>query len=331
MTDTKFSPTRRRGLKLAGAAVLAGALAAPAAFAQGDFPSKPIAFICAFPAGSGADVLVRYFANKISEVTGDTIIVENKAGAAGNIAAEYVARADPDGYTVYVHAGSSTAMNYHLWNKPPIDPRKDLQGVAAINIQPFYIVVGKDSPYQTIEELNAHLKEVGEDASYSTTATSGRVLGAAYVNALGVDPVEVTYGNGPDALPDIMSGAVDFAVADPVFTMINAREGRTRTLATGAGKRMGVAPDVPALAESGLDIDQVGWWGAWVPTGTPEDVVAKLNDMFKQALEQKDTQEFLQSMGGDPWIASPKEVDDMMMKSVDQAETLVELAKLPKN
>lgn len=334
MTDrksTRFRLTRRTGLKLVGATLLAASLTTTGAMAQDNYPDRPITFVCAFPAGSGADVLVRYFADKISKISGDTIIVENKAGAAGNIAAEYVARAKPDGYTVYVHAGSSTAMNFHLWNDPPIDPRTDLKGVAAINRQPFYIVVGKDSPYQTIEELNAHLKEVGDEASYSTTATSGRVLGAQYINQLGVSPVEVPYRTGPDALPDIMNNTVDFGVADPVFAMVNAREGRTRTLATGAGQRMKVAPDVPSLAESGLEIDQVGWWGAWVPVGTPDAIVAKLNAMFQAALEDTDTIEFLQSMGGDPWIASPEEVDEAMVKFIDQAAHLVDLAKLPKH
>ncbi|WP_370207004.1 Bug family tripartite tricarboxylate transporter substrate binding protein [Pararhodobacter marinus] len=329
MTNPKFNLTRRRGLQLAGATLLGSTVGLPA-FAQ-EFPSDTISFICAFPAGSGADVLVRYFAQGVSEVAGVTVIVENKAGAAGNIAAEYTARADPDGYTVYVHAGSSTAMNYHLWTNPPIDPRTDLRGVAAINQQPFYIVVGADSPHQTIDDLIAYLREAGEDASYATSATSGRVLGAAFTNALGVSPVEVQYRTGPDALPDIMSLAVDFAVSDPVSTMINAREGRTRTLATGAGSRMQVAPDIPSLTESGLDIAQVGWWGAWVPAETPDDIVNRLNALFAEVLERQETQEFLASMGGDTWIATPAEVDAMMVQTVDEAEALVELADLPRN
>ena len=188
---------------------------------------------------------MRYLAEAVSETSGATVIVENKAGAAGNIAAEYTARADPDGYTVYVHAGSSTAMNYHLWNNPPIDPRTDLRGVAAINRQPFYILVRADSPIQTIQELNDFLIEQGENATYSTTATSGRVLGAAYTNALGVEPVEVQYSTGPDALVDLLSGAVDFGVADPVFAMVHAEEGSMRLLATGAGERMEIAPGHP--------------------------------------------------------------------------------------
>ncbi|GGL79517.1 Bug family tripartite tricarboxylate transporter substrate binding protein [Wenxinia marina] len=330
MTKWKMNLSRRMAMGLMGATMLTGSLAAPA-FAQDDFPSETITFVCAFPAGSGADVLVRYLAEAVSETSGATVIVENKAGAAGNIAAEFTARADPDGYTVYVHAGSSTAMNYHLWNNPPIDPRTDLRGVAAINRQPFYILVPADSPHQTIEDLNAFLLEAGEDATYSTTATSGRVLGAAYVQALGVNPVEVQYATGPDALVDLMSGAVDFGVADPVFAMVHAEDGTMRVLATGAGERMGIAPDIPTLVESGLDVAQIGWWAAWVPAETPDDVVMKLNEMFQAALEDEETTAFLNSMGGDVWVASPEEVDAMMVESVDEAEELVEIADLPKN
>lgn len=321
--------TRRHGLKLACAAALASIVAMPAA-AQ-EFPSRTITFISAFPAGSGADVLVRHFANAIQGQSGHTIIVENKPGAAGNIASEYVARADPDGHTVYVHSGTSTAMNYNLWNNPAIDPREALKGVAGINNQPFYIVVGADSPHQTIEDLIAFLREAGDEASFSTTATSGRVLGAQFVEELGVDAVEIPYGSGAEALPDIVSLAVDFAVADPVAAMVNEREGRFRVLASGAGERMSVAPNVPALSEFDLDIDQTGWWGVWVPAGTPDEIVEQLNDMFQQVLESETTVSFLQTMGGDVWVAEAGEVDQRMIDSVEEAAYLVELANLPKN
>ena len=321
--------SRRHGLKLACAAALVSVLAVPAS--ADEYPSRTITFISAFPAGSGADVLVRHFANAIQESTGHTIIVDNKPGAAGNIAAEYVARADPDGYTIYVHSGTSTAMNYNLWNNPIIHPRSVLKGVAGINNQPFYIVVGADSPHETIEDLFDFLREAGEDASFSTTATSGRLLGLQMIEELGVDPVEIPYGTGAEALPDIVSLAVDFGVADPVTASVNAREGRFRILASGGGERLPVAPDIPALSEFGLDIDQMGWWGVWVPAGTPDDIVSTINGWFTDVLATETTTSFLERMGGAVWTASPAEVDERMVQSVDQAEFLVEMANIPKN
>ena len=115
-----------------------------------DYPTHEIHVICAFPAGSGADVLVRYFAEKLRVLAGKPVIVENKTGANGNIAAEYTARAKPDGYTIHIHAGSSTAANFSLFRRPPINPAKDLQVVATLNQQPFMVVVAAASPYKTL-------------------------------------------------------------------------------------------------------------------------------------------------------------------------------------
>lgn len=326
-----LSTTRRHLLALAGAAAMTAAVAAPAHADDGDFPNRPITFVCAFPAGSGADTLVRYFANAIQESTGHTIIVDNKPGAAGTISAEYVARSDPDGYTVYVHSGFSTALNYSLWNNPAIDPRTDLRGVAGINEQPFYIVVGVDSPIQTIQELNAYLLERGEDATYGTSATSGRLLASQYLSELGAHPTEVPYRTGIEMVPDVVNLAVDFAVTDPVTAMIQSREGRLRVLATGAGHRMDIAPDVPSLTEVGMDVDQVGVWAAYVPAATPDAVVNALAAMFDAAMQTPATQDFLRSMGGVPWMATPADVDARMRENVEQGAYLVDLAQLPRN
>ncbi|MCW1930743.1 Bug family tripartite tricarboxylate transporter substrate binding protein [Pararhodobacter zhoushanensis] len=325
-----ITTTRRKLLVLAGGAAMATAVTLPA-FAQDAYPSRPVTFVCAFPAGSGADVLVRYFANAIQESTGHTIIVENKPGASGSISAEYVARSDPDGYTVYVHSGFSTAVNYSLWNTPAIDPRSDLMGVAGINEQPFYIVVGVDSEIQSIEQLNAYLLEAGDEATYGVSATSGRLLAAQYLSELGGTPVEVPYRTGMEMVPDVVNLGVDFAVTDPVTAMVQEREGRLRVLATGAGRRLDVAPEVPSLTEFGMDVDQMGVWAAYVPAGTPQDVVDTLAGMFHSVLETEDTQAYLRTMGGVPWIATPAEVDERMAQNVELGAYLVDLAELPKN
>ena len=143
------------------------------AYAQA-YPSQDIRFICGFPAGSGADVLVRYFAEKVRPLANRTIIVENKVGAAGNIAAVYTARAKPDGYTVYVHAASAIAANMHLFKKPPIDATKDLQIAAGVNKQPFMVVVTANSPYKTLAELTAAMKAKGDKASYAQSTPAAR-------------------------------------------------------------------------------------------------------------------------------------------------------------
>src|SRR4029078_10200455 len=164
---------RSLGLALA---LSAGLMTAGTARAQ-DYPSQDIRLVCAFPPGSGADVLVRYFADKLRPIVNRTVIVENKAGAGGNIAAEYVPRANPDGYTIYVHAGSAVAANQSLFKKPPVDVLRDIRVAATINRQPFMLVVAAKSPYKTVADLTAAMKQKGDKASYATSAPTGRIMG----------------------------------------------------------------------------------------------------------------------------------------------------------
>ena len=141
------------------------------------YPSQDIHFICAFPAGSGADVLVRYFAEKVRQLAGRPILVENKVGNAGMIAAEYTARSKPDGYTIYVHAASTVAGNMWLLKKPPIDAARDLFVAATINRQPFMVAVPAQSPYRALAELTEGMKRKGDKASYMQSNVTGKVMG----------------------------------------------------------------------------------------------------------------------------------------------------------
>lgn len=327
MKSTFGKLTRRAAIALAGAAML---MPSPS-FADTTYPDRTVTFICAFPAGSGADVLVRYFSDRVAKAAGQTVIVENKPGANGNIAAEFTARAKPDGYTVYLHAGSSTAANMALFKNPSIDVNKDLRGVQFINKQPFMIAVRADSPVKDINDLTAHLKQRAGNASYATTATSAKVFGETYKQLAGVEATEVAYKTGPDSLNDLISGALDFAVLDPVFALSQKREGRVRILAVSSPERMKSTPDIPAMTEYGMNVDQLGWWGVFVPAGTPDDVINKLNATFKEILDTPETEKFLNSFGGDVFTGTPQEVQDLLAKTVEDWRGYVELAKIPQN
>jgi tripartite-type tricarboxylate transporter receptor subunit TctC len=320
--------TRRVAIALAGGALFATS----GAFAAGNYPmDKEITFICAFPAGSGADVLVRYFADKVGKIANKTIVVENKPGAAGNIAAQYTARAKPDGYTIYVHAGSSTAANMWLFKAPPVDVVKELQVAALINKQPFMFVVRPDSPIKDLQELTAYLKEKGTSATYATASTSGKVLGEVYKSLAGVEAVEVSYKDAKDSLNDMTSGAVDYGVQDPVFALSQAREGRVRILASGSPVRLEASPDIPTAKEQGYDIDQLGWWGVFTPMATPRPIVDTINGWFGEALRQPDTKAFLAQFGGDVYIGTPDEGQALLAKTVDDWEGYMKIAKIPQN
>lgn len=317
----------RRIVLLAAAAI--GLAAAVPASAQDAWPSRTISFVCAFPAGSGADVMVRYFAEHIARRSGATIIVENKPGAAGNIAAEYVARAQPDGHTLFFHTGSAIAGNMHMFLNPPIDVVRDLQVVATINRQPHMINVAADSPITTMAELTDHLREQGDAANYAINNTSGKVMAAIYMNQAGLDTVEVRYGSSAESLADVLSGAVAFGANDPVFSLAQARDGRFRILAVSSNERIPGAPDVPTMTESGFPMDQVGWFAVMAPAGTPDDVVQTLNGWINDTLREEEVEQFIVDQGGAVFISTPEEGQAYLAQAVEEWAELVRIAEIP--
>jgi len=314
------------------AAILASAVvAAPQAALAQDYPSQDIRFVCAFPAGSGADVIVRYFAEKVRHVAGRTIIVENKVGAAGNIAATYTARAKPDGYTVHVHAGSSVAANMHLFKHPPIDAGKDLQIVATINKQPFMVMVPANSPYKTLGELTEAMKKKGDKASYAQSNTTGKVMGELYRRATGITAVEVPYRTANDSINDFASGRLDYGMMDPVFALSQSRAGRLRMLAVSTPQRMQAVPELPTMTEAGVSgVEMMGWFAAMVPAATPRPIVDTLNGWFNTVLKTEDAKKFLNTYGGDPFISTPDEGQALLLKQIKEWEGYVEAAHIEK-
>ena len=318
---------RMKSFARMAAVSLVAALAAGAAQAQ-TYPSQDIRLVCAFPAGSGADVLVRYFAEKLRPITGRTVIVENKAGAAGNIASEYTARAKPDGYTIFVHAATAVAANMHLFKNPPVDVGKTIQVAATINRQPFMLVVDAKSPYKTVAELTAAMKAKGDKATYATAAPTGIIMGEIYKNSAGLQAVEVNYKSAPDSLNEILSGKVDYGMHDPVFSLAQQREGRLRILAVSTGKRLQASADLPTMTEVGVPMDLTGWWAAMVPTGTPKPVIDQIHKWFVEIVSTEETKKFLNSFGGDPNVMSPDEAQVQFLKEITNWGDYVKMAKI---
>ncbi len=314
------------GIAVASAVLLSGA---GNALAQA-YPSQDIRLICAFPAGSGADVLVRYFAEKLRPIVGRPVIVENKVGAGGHIATEYVAKAPGDGHTIYVFAGTGVAVMASIFNKPPVDVAKTYQMAATINRQPFMIVVDAKSPHKNLAELTAAMKAKGDKATYATAAPPGTIVGEIYKQKTGVSAVEVNYKTAPDSLNELTSGKLDYGVHDPVFSLAQQREGRLRALAVSTGQRLQASHDIPTFKEQGVDLDVTIWWAAMVPSSTPKPVVDQINKWFTQIVSSEETKKFLNSFGGDPNVNSPEEAQKMFLKAIDDWKGYVEIAKLPK-
>lgn len=308
---------RRFTVSVAAAAIVLSAGLVPAS-AQTDYPSQTVYFITGFPAGSGADVLVRYLGKEFAEQSGQTVVVENKAGAAGNIGAEYLARSKPDGYTIYIHAASSIAANMHLFKNPPVDVGKQIQIAATINQQAFMLIVPAASPYKTVEELVKAMKEKGDKGTYAQSNTTGRVMGRMFTDQAGLQTVEVAYKTDIDIVNDFGSGVLDFAMMNPVFALAQQRAGNARVLAVGTPERVKSAPEYPTFGEAGLpDLIMLSWFAAMVPAETPRPVVDKINGYFRTILSKPETVKFLNENGGDPFISTPDDGQKLLLQQIE--------------
>ena len=269
--------------------MIAATSAVPQAASAQTYPTQDVHFVCAFAAGSGADIIVRYFSDKMRPLMGRSIIVENKVGAIGNLATEYVARSKPDGHVIYVTGASGVAANMHIFKNPSVDVGKALQIAATINKATMMLGVRADAPWKTAPELTAAMKLKGDKASYAIANPTSKVLGALYRERAGLQSVEVGYRTGADFLNDLYGGNIDYAIPDNIQAMAQARAGRMRILAVGAATRMQSAPDLPTMTELGYPMDVRTWWAALVPAATPRPIVDQLNAWFGQVVATEET------------------------------------------
>ncbi len=319
---------RRALIAVIAVAASAMALPTPPAHAQEDWPAKPVRIVVPFATGGTTDIAARIVAEQLTASLKQTFIVENKAGAGGNIAAEYVSRAKPDGHVIFVHAATAVAANMSLFAKPPVDVAKTIQIAATINRQPFMVVVDAKSPHKTLADLTKAMLAKGEKASYASAASNGTVMGELYKARTGIKAVEVVYKTAVDSLNDQLSGAVDYAMHDPVYALAQQREGRLRILGVSSGTRLDAIPDLPTMREQGVDMDLVGWWAAMVPVGTPKPIIDQINKWFVEVVSSAETKAFLNKFGGDPFIITPEKGQELLLKDIENWRGYVEIAKI---
>jgi tripartite-type tricarboxylate transporter receptor subunit TctC len=308
---------------------LAALLLAAPVQAQQDYPNRPIKLVCGFVAGSGADVVHRYLAEKLRVLTGNPVIVENKPGASGNLAHAYVANSRPDGYTVYPVGGSTLAASMHIFKQPPIDPLKDLEPVGLLLKQGWLLTVAGNSPYNTLAELTPALKAKGEKATYSTATVPGTLMGEMYNNIAGLKLVKVNYKTIGDSLNDLNTGVIDVAFADAAYTLREMKNGRMKALGISTQSRMRSMPDIPTMTEAGIPgIDIVVWWVNMVPAGTPQPIKDKLRGWFDEILRMEDTEKFFASIGTDPFVGSPEAASAYLKDQIKVWGDMIRVAKI---
>jgi tripartite-type tricarboxylate transporter receptor subunit TctC len=320
----------RKGFAFATSTLALWALSALPVDAQ-DYPNREIHMIVGFPPGTGADVLVRYFAEKLRTLAQQPVIVENRPGANSNIATEYVARSKPDGYTLYPFSASTVAATMHLFKNPPVDVGKSLEVAATISKLPFMLVVAANSPYKSVDELTKAMKAKGANASFATGAVPGTIMGALYNQEAGLQAVEVVYRNVADALGEMASGKIDYGFFDPIFGLAQARQGTISVLAVSMPERSQVVPEVPTMKESGVPMDLTSWWAVMTPAGVRKPISAKISAWFSEITKTEETRKFLALSGAEPFHRPADEANAMFQTAIKQWGEYIRAAKIPLN
>ena len=284
-----------------------GLWAVPAA--SQTYPSQPIRIVVPTPAGGIADLLSRTLAQKLGEA-GKTVVVENRTGASGVIAAEAVAKATPDGYTLYMGLHQTQAILPHLMSKLPYDPVNDFAPVILIGTSPNILVVHPAVPVKSAQELVAYAKANPGRVTYGSpgNGSSGHIVGEQFRQLNDIDIVHVPYRGAAPALQDLVAGHITMMFDIVPLTREQLKEGRVRALAVTAPQRIAAVPDVPTMSEAGMkDLEGGPWFGLLAPAGTPRAIVDWLNAETKKAFEAPDVRERLGQQGLSFPLGSPED------------------------
>ena len=290
-------------------AFTAALLALPlAVFAQA-YPAKPVTFLVPFAAGSATDQLARALGQSITEQTKQAVVVDNKAGASGMMAAQAAARAPADGYTVLITTNTTHAANEHLYKKLPYDAVKDFAPVSGLGKGGQVLVVNSASPYKSVGDLLAAAKKNPGKLSFGSGSSSSRVAGEMLKQLAHVDILHVPYKSNPLAITDLLGGQIDLMITDTATGVPQVKSGKLRALGYSTQKRSVQLPDVPTIDEAGVKGYDMGYWfAAYVPAGTPPAVVARLNELLVAAVKSAPAKTFFDGSGSEPWSTTPAEL-----------------------
>lgn len=328
---TLHHPLRRAALALCAAALLPalGTLTATQAHAQtGDWPNaKPISYVVPFTAGGSTDIIGRTIANKLQESLKQAVVVENKPGQAGGIGASFVAKAAPDGYTLFGGTISTHAINASLYKNLSYHPVKDFEPVALVATLPNVLIINPSLGVNNVAELIALLKKDPTKRMFASSGagTSTHLAGEMFGDLIGVKLTHVPYKGTPPALTDVAAGQVSFMFDQMTAALPLAKAGRVKLLAVTTGKRITLAPELPTMIESGVPgFEMSSWQAIYAPKGTPKAIVQKLNAEIVKALKQPDVQAKLHDQLGMNIVGStPEELAAHMDKEIPRWADLV--------
>jgi tripartite-type tricarboxylate transporter receptor subunit TctC len=307
---------------------LCSALIVSPACAQGDYPNKVIRMIVGFAAGGGNDIFARLIAQRLTERTGWTVIIENKPGAGGRLAADYAAKEAPDGYTILVGASGAMAIGPIIY-KTGYDTLKSFEPVTMIADFPLILVVKPDHPAKTAKELVEWTKAKPDKANYSTSSPAFTLPTELFKLRTGAKGVAIPYKSSGEMLLGVISGNAAMAIIDPPPTTSQVQGGKLRALAVTGAKRTRELPDVPTMAEAGIPGVQVGLWsGFFVPTGTPKPIIDRLAKELRAVILDSPARDQLVGMAVNPSGNSPEEFRTLIADEIKMWQQVVQEGKL---
>jgi tripartite-type tricarboxylate transporter receptor subunit TctC len=284
------------------------ALIAAPAFAQ-DYPAKPITFVVPFAAGSATDQLARALGQSVSSNSKQSVVVDNKPGASGFLAAQYVAKASADGYTVLVTTNTTHAANEHLYKTLPYDPVKDFAPVTLLGKGGQIMVVNLKVPAKTVGEFIALAKKEPGKYTFGSGSSSSRIAGELFQQMAGVQLLHVPYKSNPLAITDLLGGQIDMMITDNATGLPQVNGGKVRALGMSSLKRSVLAPDVPTIDEAGVKGYEMSYWfAAYVPAKTPPAVVKHLHELLAAATRSQSAKNFYESTGTEPMTSTPEDL-----------------------
>lgn len=284
------------------------ALAATTALSQ-EFPAKPITFVVPFAAGSATDQIARAIGQGVSDQAKQSVVVENKPGASGFLAAQQVAKAPADGYTVLITTNTTHAANEHLYKSLPYDPVRDFAPVTLLGRGGQIMIVNPKVEATSLTEFIALAKKQPGKLTFGSGSSSSRIAGELLQQMAGIQLLHVPYKSNPLAVTDLLGGQIDMMITDSATGLPQVKAGKVRALGVTAPKRSPLAPDVPTIDEAGVKGYEMGYWfAAYVPARTPPAVVKRLNELIVAATKRPGAVKFYDTTGTDPAVSTPEEL-----------------------
>jgi tripartite-type tricarboxylate transporter receptor subunit TctC len=303
---------------------------ASAASAQAPYPNRNITLVLPFAAGSGTDTTTRLISKELGVALGVGMVIDNKAGANGSIAASYVARSTPDGYTLFVTTNTTHSANPYLLKTMSYDPVKDFTPIARTGDLPFMLVINPEIPANSVAELIALAKKEPGKYSYASGSSSAIVSGATFARLAGLDLLHVPYKSSPPALTDLIAGRVSMMFIDVPTGLPHVTGKALKALAVTTKRRSALLPELPTMDDTVKGFDITSWQGYLGPANLPKDIVTKLNAEIRKIVERPDIKNLLAERGMEAFSGTPEEFDAFLKQQLVLWEKLISDAGIEK-